>query len=282
MVDNPDQGCRRGIGPILKTNALPPARSAHARTRRDAHEEQGYLRCGPSGAGHYVKMVHNSIEYGMMAALAERLNILENADAGIRESEHCARSPRSRSGDLRLTIDTQRSLSSGVAARSPWSAARSDGRGARGQPHAERPRGTRLGFGRRALDDKAAVDTGVPVQVLAASLFERFASRGEGHYANQLLSAMRLGSGATRKLPPETCWRQATARPTPTRRSARSASQARDGCRGPQLRVSASLVSDVVRVIDWPAAMCVPVPPRGCAGVPPSPGSTFAGSTAIA
>jgi 6-phosphogluconate dehydrogenase len=204
MVGGPDDAVAI-IEPILKTVAPGPSDIPRTPGREGdyAAEEQGYLHCGPSGAGHYVKMVHNGIEYGIMAAIAEGLNVLDNADAGIRESEHSAEvAPLEEPEFYQFTIDTPRvaelwrrgsvisswllDLTAAALAANPTL----DGLAGRVSDSGE---------GRWTI--KAAVDTGVPVPVLAASLFERFASRDEDHYANQLLSAMRLQFGGHQELP---------------------------------------------------------------------------------
>ncbi|MFC4138469.1 MULTISPECIES: phosphogluconate dehydrogenase (NAD(+)-dependent, decarboxylating) [unclassified Microbacterium] len=193
------------IEPLLKTIA-PGAGEIErtpGRTGELAPEEQGYLHCGPSGAGHFVKMVHNGIEYGIMAALAEGLNLLENADAGVREAEHSAEiAPLEEPEFYQFPIDTGKvtELWRRGSVVSSWlldlTAAALN----------ENP--TLTGLAGRVSDSgegrwtvKAAVDVGVPVPVLAASLFERFASRDEDHFANQVLSAMRLQFGGHKELP---------------------------------------------------------------------------------
>ncbi|MFS0732100.1 phosphogluconate dehydrogenase (NAD(+)-dependent, decarboxylating) [Microbacterium sp. 1P10UB] len=204
MVGGPDEAFTR-IEPLLRTIAPGPGDIPRTpgRTGDLTPEERGYLHCGPSGAGHFVKMVHNGIEYGIMASLAEGLNILENADAGVREAEHSAEvAPLEEPEFYQFTIDTPAvselwrrgsvisswllDLTAAALAQNPTL----DGLAGRVSDSGE---------GRWTV--KAAVDVGVPVPVLAASLFERFASRGEDHYANQLLSAMRLQFGGHQELP---------------------------------------------------------------------------------
>ena len=193
------------IDPLLKT--ISPGTGDIARTPgRDgepAQEEQGYLHCGPSGAGHYVKMVHNGIEYGIMAAYAEGLNILHNADAGIRQAEHSAEvAPLEEPEYYQFDIDTAKvaevwrrgsvvsswllDLTAAALTKNPTL----DGLAGRVSDSGE---------GRWTV--KAAIDTGVPVPVLSAALFERFSSRDEDHFANQLLSAMRQQFGGHNELP---------------------------------------------------------------------------------
>jgi 6-phosphogluconate dehydrogenase len=166
-------------------------------------EEQGYLHCGPSGAGHFVKMVHNGIEYGIMASIAEGLNLLENADAGIREAEHSAEiAPLEEPEFYQFPIETDKvaELWRRGSVISSWlldltAAALHENPGLDGLAG----RVSDSGEGRWTV--KAAVDVGVPVPVLAASLFERFSSRDEDQFANQVLSAMRLQFGGHKELP---------------------------------------------------------------------------------
>ncbi|AZC14633.1 phosphogluconate dehydrogenase (NAD(+)-dependent, decarboxylating) [Microbacterium sp. ABRD28] len=204
MVGGPDEAFTR-IEPVLATIA--PGRGEIERTPgREgdfAPEELGYLHCGPSGAGHFVKMVHNGIEYGIMAALAEGLNILEHADAGIHQAEHSAEvAPLEEPEFYQFTIDTPKvaELWRRGSVISSWlldltAAALQD------NPTLDGLAGRVSDSGEGRWTVKAAVDTGVPAPVLAASLFERFASRGEDHFANQVLSAMRLQFGGHQELP---------------------------------------------------------------------------------
>jgi 6-phosphogluconate dehydrogenase len=204
MIGGPDEAVER-LDPIFKTIAPGPGDIPRTpgRSGEFASEEQGYLHCGPTGAGHFVKMVHNGIEYGVMAALAEGLNILKNADAGTREAEHSAEiAPLEDPEFYKFTIDTPRvaELWRRGSVISSWlldltAAALEDNHELTGLAG----RVSDSGEGRWTV--KAAVDVGVPAPVLAASLFERFASRDEDQYANQLLSAMRLQFGGHKELP---------------------------------------------------------------------------------
>jgi len=204
MVGGPDEAFAR-IEPILRTIA-PGSGEVERTPGRDgefAPEELGYLHCGPSGAGHFVKMVHNGIEYGVMAALAEGLNILEHADAGVQEAEHSAEvAPLEEPEFYQFTIDTPKvaELWRRGSVISSWlldlTAA-----ALQGNPTLAGLAGRVSDSGEGRWTVKAAVDTGVPAPVLAASLFERFASRGEDHFANQVLSAMRLQFGGHQELP---------------------------------------------------------------------------------
>lgn len=204
MVGGPDEAIAI-IEPILRTIA-PGAGEIErtpGRTGELAAEEQGYLHCGPSGAGHFVKMVHNGIEYGIMAAFAEGLNVLANADAGIREAEHSAEvAPLEEPSFYQFDIDTARvtELWRRGSVISSWlldlTAA-----ALQANPTLDGLAGRVSDSGEGRWTIKAAIDIGVPVPVLAASLFERFASRDEDKFANQVLSAMRQQFGGHQELP---------------------------------------------------------------------------------
>ena len=204
MVGGPDEAVAM-LDPVLRTIApgegdIPrtPGRSGPL-----APEELGYLHCGPSGAGHFVKMVHNGIEYGIMAALAEGMNVLENADAGVREASHSAEvAPLEEPEYYQFDIDVPKvaEVWRRGSVISSWlldltAAALQE------NPTLDGLAGRVSDSGEGRWTVKAAVDVGVPVPVLAASLFERFASRDEDRYANQLLSAMRLQFGGHQELP---------------------------------------------------------------------------------
>ncbi len=204
MVGGHDEAVAH-LEPVLRTIAPGPGEVERTPGREGEYttEEQGYLHCGPSGAGHFVKMVHNGIEYGIMAALAEGLNVLNNADAGLHQGEHSAEvAPLEEPEYYQFDIDTARvtELWRRGSVISSWlldltAAALSQ------NPTLDGLAGRVSDSGEGRWTVKAAVDTGVPVPVLAASLFERFASRGEDHFANQVLSAMRLQFGGHQELP---------------------------------------------------------------------------------
>jgi len=193
------------IDPVLKTIAPGPGEIDRTPGREGelATEEQGYLHCGPSGAGHFVKMVHNGIEYGMMAAFAEGLNILDKADVGIEAAEHSAEvAPMEEPEYYQFDIDTAKvtELWRRGSVVSSWlldltAAALQE------NPTMDGLAGRVSDSGEGRWTVKAAVDIGVPAPVLAASLFERFASRDEDKYANQILSAMRQQFGGHKELP---------------------------------------------------------------------------------
>ncbi|WP_300267330.1 phosphogluconate dehydrogenase (NAD(+)-dependent, decarboxylating) [Microbacterium sp.] len=204
MVGGPDAAVKR-LEPILRTIA-PGAGEIERTPGREgelAPEEQGFLHCGPSGSGHFVKMVHNGIEYGIMASIAEGLNLLENADAGVREAEHSAEiAPLEEPEFYQFDIDTAKvtELWRRGSVISSWlldltAAALNE------NPTLDGLAGRVSDSGEGRWTVKAAVDVGVPVPVLAASLFERFASRDEDQFANQVLSAMRLQFGGHKELP---------------------------------------------------------------------------------
>jgi 6-phosphogluconate dehydrogenase len=193
------------IDPVLQTIAPGPGKIERTPGRSGdlAPEEQGYLHCGPSGAGHFVKMVHNGIEYGIMAAFAEGLNILDNADAGVREAEHSAEiAPLEEPEYYQFDIDTAKvsELWRRGSVISSWlldlTAAALNA-----NPTLDGLAGRVSDSGEGRWTVKAAVDIGVPAPVLAAALFDRFASRGEDHFANQVLSAMRQQFGGHAELP---------------------------------------------------------------------------------
>ncbi|HWS51102.1 MAG TPA: decarboxylating 6-phosphogluconate dehydrogenase [Microbacterium sp.] len=204
MVGGSDAAVQH-IEPILRTVApgVGEIERTPGREGQLAPEEEGFLHCGPSGAGHFVKMVHNGIEYGIMAALAEGLNLLQNADAGVREAEHSAEvAPLEEPEFYQFPINTAKvaELWRRGSVISSWlldltAAALNE------NPTLDGLAGRVSDSGEGRWTVKAAVDVGVPVPVLAASLFERFASRGEDHFANQVLSAMRLQFGGHQELP---------------------------------------------------------------------------------
>ncbi|HTV61244.1 MAG TPA: decarboxylating 6-phosphogluconate dehydrogenase [Verrucomicrobiae bacterium] len=177
-----------GIGSISRTPG---------REKLHGTSEHGYLHCGPNGAGHFVKMVHNGIEYGIMAAYAEGLGILRDANIGKKQNEIDAettplREPEHYQFDLNLADVAEVWRRGSVIAS--WLLDLT------AISLAEDPNLTKFaghvsdsGEGRWTI--KAAIDEGVPVPVLTAALYERFTSRGEADYQDKLLSAMRFGFG---------------------------------------------------------------------------------------
>ncbi len=195
------------LDPIFRTIA-PGAGSAEptpGRTRTDGTAPDGYLHCGPSGAGHFVKMVHNGIEYGMMAAIAEGLSIIGHADVGLHSQQSDAETTPLRDPDAyRYSIDITEvaevwrrgsvvgswlvDLIADALARTPQLS----------------------GFAGRVSDSgegrwtaTAAIDEGVPAPVITTALYERFASRGLGELSAKILSAMRSEFGGHVEKPAE-------------------------------------------------------------------------------
>jgi 6-phosphogluconate dehydrogenase len=198
MIGGPDQAVRR-LDPIFKTLAPGPGEISKTpgREKLGGTAEQGYLHCGPSGAGHFVKMVHNGIEYGLMAAYAEGLGILRDANIGKRTHEIDAettplRDPERYQYDLNLRdiaevwrrgsviaswlLDLTATALVKDASLSEFAGRVSDS-----------------GEGRWTI--KAAIDEAVPAPVLTTALYERFTSRGEADFQDKLLSAMRFQFG---------------------------------------------------------------------------------------
>ena len=159
--------------------------------------ERGYLHCGPNGAGHFVKMVHNGIEYGIMAAYAEGLGVLKSANAGKRQSEADAettplRRPENYQFDFNLADVAEVWRRGSVIASWLLDLTAS---ALAGDQHLTKFAGRVSDSGEGRWTIKAAIDEGVPVPVLTTALYERFASRGEADYQDKLLSAMRFGFG---------------------------------------------------------------------------------------
>ena len=159
--------------------------------------EHGYLHCGPSGAGHFVKMVHNGIEYGLMAAYAEGLNILKNANAGTRQRDVDAettplRDPKYYQYDLNLA-DVAEVWRRGSVIGSWLLDLLADA--LLEDPELAKFEGRVSDSGEGRWTIMAAIDEGVPAHVLSSALYERFASRGEAEFADKLMSAMRYEFG---------------------------------------------------------------------------------------
>jgi len=205
MIGGEDEVVRR-LDPIFATIApgVESAPRTPGRTAANASTaEQGYLHCGPPGAGHFVKMVHNGIEYGIMAAYAEGLNVLNHADVGASEQVSDAettplREPKYYRYDLDIPEIAEVWRRGSVVAS--WlldltAAALVE------DPKLEAFSGRVSDSGEGRWTVLAAVDEGVPVHVLSASLFDRFESRAEAEFANRILSAMRkqFGGHAERK-----------------------------------------------------------------------------------
>ncbi|WP_349263448.1 phosphogluconate dehydrogenase (NAD(+)-dependent, decarboxylating) [Actinocrinis sp.] len=187
------------LGPLFATIApgVDSAPRTPGRTGQPDPAEQGFLHCGPNGAGHFVKMIHNGIEYGMMASLAEGLNILRNADAGARSAEADAETaPMEEPEFYQFDIDT-------AAVSEVWRRGSVVGSWLLDLTAAALFRSPDLKeFAGRVSDSGegrwtsiAAIDEGVPAPVLTSALYSRFASRGLDDFADKALSAMRKGFG---------------------------------------------------------------------------------------
>ncbi len=187
------------LDPIFRTLApgIQAAPRTPGRKGRTTTAEHGYLHCGPAGAGHFVKMVHNGIEYGAMAAYAEGLAILRKANAGAEDQEHDAETaPLTHPEYYRYDLDTTEitevwrrgsvvaSWLLDLTAAALWE-----------DPELGEFSGRVSDSGEGRWTVQAAVETGVPAHVLTASLFERFSSRGEADFADKVLSAMRKQFG---------------------------------------------------------------------------------------
>jgi 6-phosphogluconate dehydrogenase len=161
-------------------------------------QQSGYLHCGPSGAGHFVKMVHNGIEYGIMAAYAEGLNILAHANTGSHPAAAAdaetapLRHPEFYQYDLDVAAITEAWRRGSVIAS--WLLDLTSAAFAK-DPQLDAYQGSVSDSGEGRWTLQAANDVGVPAHVLAAALFERFASRGNGDFQNRVLSAMRDAFG---------------------------------------------------------------------------------------
>ena len=197
MIGGEDEPVQR-LDPIFKTIA-PGQGSAEPTPGRTKHgtAEQGYLHCGPNGAGHFVKMVHNGVEYGMMAAIAEGLAIIKHADAGLHQEEIDAET-----APLRDPWAYQYTIDVGEVAEvwrrgsvvSSWLVDLTAAAFAK-SPDLAKFSGHVSDSGEGRWTVLAAVDTGVPASVIAASLYERFESRDNGAFTGKILSAMRSEFG---------------------------------------------------------------------------------------
>jgi 6-phosphogluconate dehydrogenase len=187
------------LDPIFATIApgVDAAPRTEGRRGTPSPAENGYLHCGPNGAGHFVKMVHNGIEYGIMAAYAEGLNILQHADAGAHQHDQDAetaplRDPQYYQYDLDLPDVAEVWRRGSVIAS--WLLDLT--------AHSLSQSHDLAGFEGRVSDSgegrwtiHAAIDEGVPADVLSTALYSRFASRGQADFADKLLSAMRKEFG---------------------------------------------------------------------------------------
>jgi 6-phosphogluconate dehydrogenase len=204
MIGGPEQAVRR-LEPIFQT--LAPGRGSVARTPgREAvggTAEEGYLHCGPSGAGHFVKMVHNGIEYGIMAAYAEGFNILRHANVGKQGQAVDAettplRHPEHYQYDFNLRDVAELWRRGSVVAS--WLLDLT-AIALLKQPDLANFSGRVSDSGEGRWTVSAAIDEGCPAPVLSAALYQRFTSRGEADFADKLLSAMRFEFGGHEERP---------------------------------------------------------------------------------
>jgi 6-phosphogluconate dehydrogenase len=206
MIGGEDDVVAR-LDPIFKS--LAPGVEAAPRTPgangEPSQAEQGYLHCGPNGAGHFVKMVHNGIEYGLMAAYAEGFNIIKHANVGLKTQVHDAettplRHPEHFKYDIDIGAVAEVWRRGSVVASWLLDLTAS---AFRKSPELD-------GFAGRVSDSgegrwtlQAAIDESVPAPVIASALFARFSSRGEADYGDRLLSAMRFEFGGHVEKPKE-------------------------------------------------------------------------------
>ena len=198
MIGGPDDAVAR-LDPLFK--ALAPGVASAPRTPGREGEptkaEQGYLHCGPAGAGHFVKMVHNGIEYGLMAAYAEGLNILHHAGAGLNQREIDAettplREPELYQYNLDLAAVTEVWRRGSVVAS--WLLDLT-AQALAESPDLENFSGRVSDSGEGRWTSIAAIDVSAPAPVLTTALYERFRSRGEADFGDKVQSAMRWGFG---------------------------------------------------------------------------------------
>jgi 6-phosphogluconate dehydrogenase len=194
-----EDGVVERLNPIFATIApgVDSAPRTPGRTGEPDSAEQGFLHCGPNGAGHFVKMVHNGIEYGMMASFAEGLNILHNANIGKTKADGDAETaPLEEPEFYQFDIDT-------TAVTEVWRRGSVVGswlldltaEALYASPELKEFAGRVSDSGEGRWTSIAAIDEGVPAPVLTASLYSRFASRGLDDFSNKVLSAMRKGFG---------------------------------------------------------------------------------------
>jgi 6-phosphogluconate dehydrogenase len=198
MIGGPDDAVQR-LDPVFASLApgVASAERTPGRSGDVSPSENGYLHCGPNGAGHFVKMVHNGIEYGVMAAYAEGLNILENADAGkVRRETDAETAPMEQPEYYRYDIDLpevaevwRRGSVIGSWLLDLTAASMQE------SPDLSDFAGRVSDSGEGRWTSIAAIDEGVPAPVLTTALYERFSSRGLDDFADKVLSAMRKQFG---------------------------------------------------------------------------------------
>jgi len=205
MIGGPNPAVER-LDPVFST--LAPGRDSApttaGRERRGGTAEEGYLHCGPAGAGHFVKMVHNGIEYGLMAAYAEGFNVLSHANVGKQKQSADAettplRNPSHYQYEFSLA-DVAEVWRRGSVVASWLLDLTAIALGGKTDLSDFSGRVSDSGEGRWTVT--AAIDEGAPVPVLSAALYQRFSSRGEADFADKLLSAMRFEFGGHREVKP--------------------------------------------------------------------------------
>ena len=204
MIGGEAQAVER-LDPILKSLApgVGDIERTAGRTDPPSRAEQGYLHCGPSGAGHFVKMVHNGIEYALMGAYAEGFNLLKHAGAGRADRPADAETAPLRNPehyqyqfDLAAVAEVWRRGSVVASWLLDLTATALER-----DPELEQFGGRVSDSGEGRWTSLAAIETGTPAPLLTAALFERFSSRGEADFANQILSAMRYQFGGHHERP---------------------------------------------------------------------------------
>jgi 6-phosphogluconate dehydrogenase len=206
MIGGDDEAVQR-LDPIFKSLApgIGDIDRTEGRTGDPSPSEMGYLHCGPNGAGHFVKMVHNGIEYGIMAAYGEGLNIIKHANVGKQAQEADAETTPLRHPELyQYDIDTTEVaevwrrgsvIASWLLDLTALALKR--------DPELSKFTGRVSDSGEGRWTAIAAIDEGVPAYILTNSLFERFESRSEGDYAGKIMSAMRFEFGGHHEKPSE-------------------------------------------------------------------------------
>jgi 6-phosphogluconate dehydrogenase len=206
MVGGDNEAVKR-LRPVLEDLAPGPGEAPRTPGRKGPHgpEEKGWLHCGPTGAGHFVKMVHNGIEYGLMQAYAEGLNVLKHANIGLQKQESDAETTPLRDPDhykYDIDIAAVAELWRRGSVVSSWLLDLT-AQALHDSPGLDEYAGHVSDSGEGRWTVQAAVEEGVPAPVLAASLFNRFASRGEADWGDRVLSAMRHAFGGHLEKSPE-------------------------------------------------------------------------------
>ena len=197
MIGGDDEAVER-LNPIFLTIA--PGRGTAEPTpglKQGGTAEQGFLHCGPNGAGHFVKMVHNGVEYGMMAAIAEGLSIIKHADVGLHQAQFDAETTPLRNPEAyqyQIDVSDVAEVWRRGSVVSSWLVDLTAAAFAK-SPDLESFSGRVSDSGEGRWTVLAAVDEGVPASVIAASLYERFESRDMGAFTGKILSAMRSEFG---------------------------------------------------------------------------------------